>query len=161
MNSLIVYATRYGCTENCARALDEKLFGNVDLQNLKQAKAVDLSAYHRVIVGGSIYIGRIQKEVTDFCTGNLSDLKDKEIGLFICCMREGEEAESQLNSAFPQELLDRAAAKETFGGEFIFKKMKAIDRFIAKKISKADQDVSAILHERIEKFAEAMNNPES
>lgn len=157
MKTLITYATKYGCAENCAKALEEKLSGNVNLQNLKQGKAVDLLAYDQVIIGGSIYMGKIQKEVTEFCLKNLTALKEKQVGLFICCMKEGEEAASELNSAFPQELLDHAAAKEIFGGEFIFKKMKPMDRFIVKKVSKVDRDVSNIDRDSIERFARVMN----
>jgi hypothetical protein len=42
MNTLIVYATKYGCTEKCAVILSEKLTGKVDLCNLKGVKDVDL-----------------------------------------------------------------------------------------------------------------------
>ncbi len=158
MGTLIAYATKYGCTESCAKALAEKLDGPVELVRLKQGLAVDLSDCERVIIGGSIYMGRVQKEAADFCAANLDQLKHKKLGLFTCCMREGEEAQGQLSSAFPKELLDLAQAKDYFGGEFIFSKMKTMDRFIAKKVSKASEDVSAIQHHRIEKFAETMNN---
>lgn len=158
MKTLIAYATKYGCTERCAAALSEKISGDVELCNLKGVKAVDLSQYDRVIVGGSVYMGKIQKEVKEFCSKNLSRLTDKKTGLFICCMGEGEVAETELNSSFPQELLSNAVAKEYFGGEFILTKMNALDRLIVKKVSKTDKDISNILEDNINRFAQMMNN---
>lgn len=157
MNTLIVYSTKYGCTEKCAGILSEKLDGKVDLCNLKTAKPLDLSQYDKVIIGGSIYIGKIQKEVSEFCARNLDVLKKKKTGLFICCMRDGATAEAEIKDNFPKELLNNAVAKDYFGGEFIFKKMKALDRFIAKKVAKVENDISSILMERITNFAQLMN----
>jgi menaquinone-dependent protoporphyrinogen oxidase len=158
MNTLIVYATKYGCTEKCAQILQEKLKGKVDLYNLKETKEMDLSQYSKVIVGGSIYIGKIQKHVSNFCVKNLDELKSKKLGLFICNMRDGEFAQEALNHSFPLDLLAHAAAKESFGGEYVFKKMNLLDKVIVKKVAKTDTDVSNILIENINHFAQLMNN---
>lgn len=157
MNTLIVYATKHGCTEKCAAILSEKLTGKVDLCNLKGVKAVNLSQYDKVIIGGSIYAGQIRKETSEFCTKNLNELKDKKLGFFLCCMRDGEIADMQINNSFPQELLSNALAKDYFGGEFIFKKMNIMERLIVKKVSKIDKDTSNILEDRINRFAQLMN----
>lgn len=157
MDTLIAFATKHGCTEKCAEILSGKLTGKVDLCNLKAVKDVDLSLYDRVIIGGSIYMGKIQKEVREFCTKNLDVLKGKRIGLFICCMRDGEIGEAQLNSSFPQELLSSAVAKEVFGGEFIFNKMNPLEKFIVKRVSKVDKDLSTISEKNISRFAQLMN----
>jgi len=158
MKTLIAYATKHGCTEQCAKVLIEKLTEKADLCNVKIIKDMDLSQYDKVIIGGSIYIGKIQKEITDFCSKNLESLKDKKVGLYICCMRDGEEVEQQLKDSFPQELLSNAISTGYFGGEFIFKKMNIMERFIVKKIVKVDKDISNILEENINRFALSMNN---
>ncbi|SCY90797.1 flavodoxin domain-containing protein [Alkaliphilus peptidifermentans] len=158
MKTIIVYSTKYGTTEKCANSLSKKLSGEIDLVNLKSINDIDLSLYERVIIGGSIYLGRIQKEVTNFCSNNLEALKEKKLGLFICCMRDGNEMDIQLKAAFPQELVDKAIAIDAFGGEFIFDKMGFIDRFIVKKVSKTDKDTSNILETNIVDFSELMNN---
>ncbi|WP_197051395.1 flavodoxin domain-containing protein [Caloranaerobacter azorensis] len=167
MGTLIVYATKYGCTEKCAVILSEKLTGEVDLYNLKTEKVLNLSQYDKVIIGGSIYMGRIQKEISDFCIKNLNLLKEKKIGLFICCMRGGDIAKAQLESSFPRELLYKAVAQEVFGGEFMFKKMSSIERFIVRIVAKLDKsftvldtskDMSNVSDKSINRFAQRMNN---
>ncbi|KAB3532814.1 flavodoxin domain-containing protein [Alkaliphilus serpentinus] len=157
MKTLIVYGTKYGCTEGCAKDLAKEVTGEVELCNLKNSKPADLEKYDKVIIGGSIVMGGIQKEVTEFCSTNLETLKGKKLGLFICCMRDGETAETQFNSAFPKELVEAATIKGYFGGEFILKKMTFIDKLIVKKVAKVSSDTSNILKENIHKFAEKMN----
>src|SRR5690554_7784897 len=101
MNTLIAYGTKYGCAEKCAIELANELDGNVDTVNLKENNKLELAKYDRVIIGGSAYIGRIQKEVTDFINLNLNELLKKEIGLFICGMQEGEELKKEIAGNFP------------------------------------------------------------
>ncbi|WP_438446099.1 flavodoxin domain-containing protein [Gorillibacterium sp. sgz5001074] len=156
MRTLIVYATKYGCTEKCAGLLKHELApsGEVDCVNLKKMGLPDLSRYDRVIIGGSIYAGGIQKEVRSFCATHLPVLLQKRIGLFICCMQEGETAERELLQSFPAELAAHASAKEPFGGEFIFKRMSLLDRFIAWKVAKIETDTSTLSEEKIRRFTQ-------
>jgi len=156
MRTLIVYATKYGCTEKCAEKLAGKLEGEVDLRNLRSGRIADLAPYDRVVIGGSMYMGKIQKEVGRFCTEHLGELKEKKLGLFICAMAEGEDAAKELNEAFPSELASAAAAREVFGGEFVFSKMNFLHKMIVKKIAKTDQDVLKLSEESIDRFARSL-----
>ena len=101
MKTLITYCTTHGCTEKTATELKQFFGGEVLLVNLKKEPVPDLSSFDRIIVGGSIHAGQIQKKVKDFCTQNIDVLKNKELGLFICCMEHGEKHESQLQDAYP------------------------------------------------------------
>lgn len=157
MKTLIVYATKHGCTENCSFILKDKLIGDVITVNIKKDILPDITSFDNIIIGGSIYAGKIQKEISEFCTKNLNALKNKKVGLFICGMQNGDMAETQLNNSFPEELVAHAAAKKPFGGEFIFKKMNLIERFIVKIISKTKEDVSSISTENIDEFVKFMN----
>lgn len=155
MNTLIVYRTNHGCVEKCANMLAQKLNGNAEIQNMKSMVDLDLSGYDRIIIGGSIYAGRIQKEISEFCTKNIDILKQKKIGLFICGM-QNEAFQAELNAAYPKELLDNSIAKDCFGGEFVFKSMNFMERMIVKMIAKTDKDVSNISEAAIDSFAKQM-----
>ncbi len=171
MKTLIIYATEHGSTKKCAEILLEKLTGQVDLYNVKDKKSPELSQYDNVIIGGSIYMGRIQKELSEFTAKNLNVLKNKKVGLYICCMNKNE-AENQLNSAFPEELLKCSIVQKSFGGEFNFKKMNFFERFVIKIVSKSlskektkeaslplnmKKDVLMLSEENINMFAQLMN----
>jgi menaquinone-dependent protoporphyrinogen oxidase len=161
MSTLLVYATKYGSTEKCSKILAEKLTEKVDIINLSAQnnnQEVSLADYDRVIIGGSIYMGKIQKVIDKFCLKNIRSLQEKKVGLYICCMSEGDAADQTLNKVFPKELLTSAVVKDYFGGEFNFEKMNFMDKFITKKVAKIDTDVSNIHEDKINQFAKTMTN---
>ena len=158
MNTLIAYGTKYGCAEKCAKELSKEFDGNVEIVNLKGNNKIDLNKYDRVIIGGSVYIGKIQKEVTDFINLNLNELLKKQIGLFICGMQEGEALDKEIADNFHADLLSKAKSVKHFGGEFTFKKMNFMEKTIVKKIAKVSSDKSDIKHENIKKLAMDMYN---
>ena len=125
MNTLIAYGTKHGCTEKCATELSKELDGNVEIINLKNNNKIDLNKYDSVIIGGSVYIGKIQKEVTEFINSNLNELLKKQIGLFICGMQEeGETLDNEItdNLSGP---VSQCKIGSIFRGEFIFNKMNS------------------------------------
>jgi menaquinone-dependent protoporphyrinogen oxidase len=153
MSTLIAYGTKYGCAEKCAIELSKELNDKVDIVNLKENNNIDLAKYDNVIIGGSAYIGKIQKEVTEFITLNVNELMKKEIGLFICGMQEGDLIEKEIADNFPVELLKKAKSVKHFGGEFTFKKMNFMEKTIVKKIVKITSDKSDINHDNIKGLA--------
>ena len=84
MKTLIIFATKYGSAEKCANILQEKLNGDVEVLNIKTDKIPDISNFENIVIGGSIYIGKIQREIRDFCKQHLEALLTKKTGLFIC-----------------------------------------------------------------------------
>jgi menaquinone-dependent protoporphyrinogen oxidase len=157
MNTLIAYGTKYGCAQKCAMELAKEFDGNVELVNLKEKGNVALSGYDRVIIGGSAYVGKIQKEVTEFISASMNELLKKEVGLFICGMQEGDMMEKEIAENFPAELISKAKSVMNFGGEFNFKKMNFMEKAIIKKISKVSSDKSDIHHDNIKKLAMDLN----
>lgn len=157
MSTLIVYASKYGCTEKCVDMIKKEINGEVEIRNLGNTKDFDFSKYEQIIIGGSVYMGMIRKEVKDFCTKNLEKLKEKRIGIFMCGMREGDAMITQLNQNFDKELINHAVSKEFFGGEFKFEKMKFIEKIIVKKVCKVTSNQSKILESNIHKFVNEMN----
>lgn len=156
MNTLIVYTTTHGCTEKCATKLQQQLNGNTELINLKKSKPDSLNNYETIIIGGSIHAGQIQKKIKKFCQENFDILKKKKLGIFLCCMYEGEIAQKQLQDAFPKELIEHATATGIFGGEFNFEKMNFVEKVIVKKVAKVDKSVSKIDEKSINEFAQKM-----
>lgn len=157
MKTLIIFASKHGCAEECAHKLKEKLSGETDIINIKHQSSIELSFYETVIIGGSIHAGNIQKSIKKFCEKHLNVLTGKKVGLYLCCMKEGENAHKQFNDAFPAELRKHAAAAGLFGGAFSFEKMNFIERFITKKIAKIDESVSKISEDNIADFAVRMS----
>jgi menaquinone-dependent protoporphyrinogen oxidase len=161
MKNLIVFASKHGCAEKCAAQLGGRLQGETRVVNIKDAGAENPAGYDAVIIGGSIHAGRIQKPIREFAARNLGLLKTKRLGLFLCCMEEGDKAETQFAGAFPEELIKAAVAKGLFGGAFDFERMNWLEKKIIAKISGVKASVSKIKDENVDAFARAMNGTAS
>ncbi|MBC8387185.1 MAG: flavodoxin [Actinobacteria bacterium] len=155
MNTLITFATRFGCTEKCAKKLEEKLSNDMEIINLKNNTKISLDKYDTVIIGGSIMMGKINSEVKKFYNNNLAQLLQKKIGLFICGALS-EQVDKELRDNFPEELINHAVATGYFGYELNFEKMNFALRVLAKKMSDTEKSFSKIIEDNITKFAEVM-----
>lgn len=156
MKTIIIYATSHGCTEKAVQELSQLLSGEIFTLDIRKNSSPLLSPFDRIIIGGSIHAGQIQKQIKDFCTSNLNMLKTKEIGLFICCMMEPEVAREEIKNAFPEELHQLAKTEAIFGGEYNFEKMNFVEKMLVKKIARVAESVSQLDHNSIERFANRM-----
>jgi len=158
MQILIVYSTHHGCTEKCAGSLARQLAGDVRTVDLKKAKLPPLNQFETIIIGGSIHAGRVQQRITKFCNKNRDLLRSRRLGLFLCCMEEGDKAAEQFNQAFPDDLRAHATVKGFFGGEFNFNRMNWFEKAIIKKIAKIETSISKIKEDEITRFAKAIRS---
>ena len=157
VKTIIIYSTKYGSVEKAALKLKGHLKGDVEVVNVKNNPSfID---YDVVILGGSIYAGRIQKEMKKFLKENLSKLKEKKVGLFICAGTEKEtDINSYLASSFTQELYDRALAKANLGHEYDLKKFSFIDRLAVRIVGGVKESKAVYYNERISEFAGKVSN---
>jgi menaquinone-dependent protoporphyrinogen oxidase len=159
MKTLIVYCSSHGTTERAASLVAEYLEGEVLSVDLKRDKVhFELDDFDTVIIGGSIHAGSIQRRIRQFMAKYHAELLEKELGLFLCCMREGELAIEQFNNAFPQELRKNSAAMGLFGGEFLVSKMNFFERQVVKKVDGVVEDRSNLDNKAIMEFASKIND---
>ena len=160
MKTVIVYATKYGCTKRCAEILKSYLNGEV---NIIQAKAdkINLAEYDAVLIGGSVYMGKIRKEITHFCKRNLKQLLRKKIGLFACCYTTNG-TEGFFETLFPLDLLKHASYVTSVGGKMDYEKMNFLYRKMFQSLKKIDGfnegfTEPEINKDEIKKLAEAIS----
>ena len=133
MKVLVGYIGKYGSTRMYAKAL-AKAFGDDSLTlDLKDSKGLDLSEWDSVILGSGIYMGKAPRGLKSFCKRHLKALKDKRLGLFVCCASKAGDSQisEYFEKNFPTELFENAMIKKVFpGGQimnekagFIYKKM--------------------------------------
>lgn len=157
MSTLIAYMTTHGCTEKVVQTLENGLNDNVEIVTLKKKPPRDLSGFDTVIIGGSIHMGKIQQKVNQFCRDHLDTLKQKRLGLFLCCMYEGDTAQKQFDDAFPSELREHAAATGLFGGAYDFSEMNFLQKAVVKKVENISESVSRLKEDNIQQFTEILN----
>jgi menaquinone-dependent protoporphyrinogen oxidase len=154
---IIIYTTKYGFVTKVATTLKAKLGGEVELVNLMKAQAPSLQDYDTVILGGSIYFGKVQKKLAAYVRDAMPELAGKKVGLFVCAgVPDPETKRKELEQAFPPELMKQAVCKDILGDEIVYEKLSFLDKFITRRISGSTAGQSHFEENRIEAFAQAL-----
>lgn len=157
MKSIIIYTTKHGYVEITVQVLESKMDGQVTSVNIMKENPPSLEEYDNVILGGSIYMGRIQKKMSDYISKNLPQLMSKRIGLFICAGSPDPKARvKELESAYPAELYNHAVTKEVFGYEINFEKLGFFEKLVMKAVTGDKSNISELCEDNIANFAKAM-----
>ncbi len=136
MKTLIIFSTKYGCTKKCVNILKSHLQGEVHTSLAKEIKG-DLKNFDNIIIGGSVYMGKIQKEIVHFCNKNKRLLLSKKLVLFACCYTPNN-TEGFFETLFPKDILNHAIYKTNVGGEMQYDKMNFLYRKMFKLLKKID-----------------------
>jgi menaquinone-dependent protoporphyrinogen oxidase len=155
LRTLIAYRTKYGTAAACARILLEKIGGDTVLADLADARDVNVREYDVVLVGGSIYGGKVQRTVVSFCERNRAALLQRNVGVFLCCLYQGEDALMQLQSAFPDWLLAHAFARALPGGEIHYNRLTLLDRLLVRGLKRPPGDLSRLKPTALDELASA------
>ncbi|MDP4083315.1 MAG: flavodoxin domain-containing protein [Bacillota bacterium] len=154
MKNVIIYTTKYGSVENAAKLLKEHLAGEALLVNIMNENPPGLEKFDNVMIGGSIYAGRIQKKLSKFVVKNLPQLLTKRVGLFVCAgEKEQSVREKELVNAFPKELFEHAVVKEIFGYEIHYGKLNFWEKKLVSSILGHKEGCSLLSQEKIRSFA--------
>lgn len=160
MKTVIIYGSTYGYAKDCVKKLSEQINGEIFLVNVSTDIIPKVDEFDNVIIGGSIYMGKIQKKVKAFCDLNIDLLKNKRVGLFLCCGLP-ENFELNMKNSFGEELLSRSIGKECFGGELRTDKMnfahKLITKLMEKVSAKEDKGPMKPMPQNIVKLASIIN----
>lgn len=153
MKTAIVYRSRYGATAACAAELAGLLHEGAELVDVAGNTPRALDQFECIVVGAPVYGGKIPSGVRRFCERRRAALLSKRIGLFICCLYDGERADAQLESNYPAWLRAHAAAESWFGGSVTVSDLNLVDRFLFKRVAGMDEDIDRIHHGKITEFA--------
>lgn len=155
----IIYMSKHGATRKVAFLIKELLMDeDITMVDLDKQQMVDLTWCERVVIGGSIHMGQIQKPVQTFCRQNASVLKSKKLGLFLCCMYDGEKAIEQFNNAFPEDILAAAQCIALLGYELNFERMNIVERVLTRKITGHTESMSHINQQELNRFIEELRS---
>ncbi len=149
MKTLIVYASKHGAAAEIGHRIGKKL--GAKAYDLKSGKVPPLDGYDCVIVGSSVYAGKLRKEAKAFVSENADALNRIKLGLYVSGMaQEGEEG--YLTGNYPQEIVARAAAKAMLGGIADPKKENLFEKLVMRIVTKSGQYKNTISDEKINAF---------
>ncbi len=154
MKGIIIYATKYGCTEKAVKLLQSKIPEKIKAVNVAREKAPDLSLFDTVILGGPIYVGKMHAALSAYMQQHREVLKSKRLALFICAGEQDPACmEKLLASAFPEELYNRAIMREAFGGELYWDKLDLMTKLILRVVKGIKEGYSRLSEVKIDRLA--------
>ncbi|MFB6468483.1 flavodoxin domain-containing protein [Cytobacillus sp. Hz8] len=157
MKAIIIYATKHGAVEKVSLILKERLGWEIPTIDITKEEAPSLEGYDTVIIGGSIYIGNVQKELVKYMHDHISELLEKRLGLFLCAGHPDPKVlEDEMKRAFPNSLYYHALAKEIFGYEFDFNKMNFLEKLTIRNVAHIRESQFALSDDKIDEFAKIL-----
>ncbi len=135
MKTAILYASTYGSTKKIAQSLYDQI-PDSQLFDVKKDK-VDFSLFDAVILGSSIYVGQIDKQMKSFVSTYKHELLTKRRGIYFCCAFE-ENILDYVKTNYPPELAEGAVIM-TMGGEMDITKMSFAHKMITRMVQKSEQ----------------------
>lgn len=157
MENLIIFTTKYGSVEKCAKILAKQLNVETKIINLKTDVITKLDDFDKIILGGSIYIGKTQSEISKFAEENIEVLKSKIVGIFVNSGEPTAKKYAQIKNSFPAEIHDNAVAIGLFGDEISWEKCSFMDKLALRLIKKVKASYSNLDRKEISRFAKLMN----
>ncbi|MDD3048702.1 MAG: flavodoxin domain-containing protein [Bacilli bacterium] len=136
MKQLIIYDTKTGVTEECAKNIEKMLKGDPKTVNIKENNSININDYDKIIIGSAIYASSISKKIKNWYIKNEAILLTKKVYFYICGIGNEEEALGYLNQALTPKLKDHIKIKQFLGGELRPDRVNFLFRFLIKQILK-------------------------
>lgn len=138
MNAIIIYKGRYGATRQYAEWLGEAL--QLPVADPKDIPAEKLRNYDLVILGSSVYIGKL--ELYGWMKQNSHILSGKKILLFIVCATPAHEVEKlrEIESKNVPDSLKAVCTVFFLHGRMVMRQLSWKDRLLLKMGARFEKD---------------------
>lgn len=157
MKILILYGSKTGATEKCARKILAAVGeDNADIFNLGKTKIkkADLEKYDKLAIGTPIYMGQIHRKVKKFLLANSELLEQKELHFFVCGLALGEQGIELFQKKVPEKLFTHAKQIRQLGNEINPEKLNPFYRKIIEKIIAEEKPQIGLDEAEISAFAQ-------
>jgi menaquinone-dependent protoporphyrinogen IX oxidase len=162
MNSLVIYKSKYGATQQYAAWLGKEL--NLPVKASTECNDTDLAKADFLVLGTSVYIGKLI--INEWIKANLAAISGKKIYLFVVCGTPADETvklESYVASSIPAGLRKNCGIY-FLPGRLLFKKLSWLDKFLLRigyllspKKQKEDMHISDYDSVKKENLSELIN----
>ena len=141
MKGIVIYKGKYGATKQYAKWIGWEL--GLPVADSKDIKENELSYYDFLLIGTSVYIGKLQ--IQKWLKDNIAYLHGKKIFLFQVAATPPEEKEKRQaynRASIPEEILKNCEFY-FLPGRMIMQKLSWIDRFMLKMGARLTKDPKA------------------
>ncbi len=144
MKTIILYASTYGYTEEMVNKMIMESNAEFVAVNIVKNNNVDITKYDAVILGSSIYVGQIHKELKNYIKKYSNVLLTKKIGLFLSCGFESQ-FDTHLKNNFSEELIQHASLITNLGGRIQKEKLNFAHKILVNMIEKTPEGMKPVL----------------
>jgi len=156
MKTLILYATKHETTADIAKRIAAQIDGAV-IHDLKQTPVPSMSDYDCIIIGSSVYIGKIRKEAKAFLSQNADMFREKMLGIFLCGLTEDEKNQKVMfETNIPRDILKMAEATAFVGGIFEPEKFTRMERWLIKVGAGRTESANTVNDDEIQRFIDTI-----
>lgn len=135
MKSLVVFSSKHGTTEKCAKEIAASIGADV-LDVTKKTKDISLE-YDCIILGAPLYVYSIHKPMLKFIKKHIDTLSSKKLAFFTIGQCSEEDAVVTLNSSLEKIKVNlNYELYAHLGGEINWDKLNILESIIMKMISK-------------------------
>jgi menaquinone-dependent protoporphyrinogen oxidase len=138
---LLLHSSTDGQTIKILNYIKEKLGSEVEceLQNLNLTATVDFSRYDRIMIGGSIRYGHLNKKLYQFIEKNLQDLQQNKVAFFCVNLTARKiEKNTPETNAYMKTFLSKSKwipeLQAVFAGALYYPRYKWVDRVMIQLI---------------------------
>ncbi|HHJ18088.1 MAG TPA: hypothetical protein ENJ80_15510 [Gammaproteobacteria bacterium] len=130
----IIYATRYGSTQDTAGWIQQGLGSNAALLDIETLDASQtLADYDHLVLGSGVWVGGVHRQLKALLTKHSQALKDRVIATFVVCGTRGDtEAERQGIARYLDQIHQALGYTPQFvahfGGRIVVEKLTEKDR---------------------------------
>lgn len=130
MKILIVYSSVWGVSKQCAQMLADMLCDKHEVSVFSIENAPSPMGFDVAVVGGSVRMGRLNRQLRSYLKNNAEALSGMNTALFMCCGLS-ENFDDYVALQFPTSVIPSLGI-HYFGGELKPEKLKGFDRIAVK-----------------------------
>ena len=130
MKILIVYSSAWGVSKQCAQMLADMLCDKHEVSVFSIENAPYPTGFDVAVVGGSVRMGRLNRQLRSYLKNNAEALSGMNTALFMCCGLS-ENFDDYVALQFPTSVIPSLGI-HYFGGELKPEKLKGFDRIAVK-----------------------------
>ncbi len=155
MKTLVLYSSKHGAAEKFAHLVGDFL-PDSEVRDVSDKEGLDWDRYDALIMGASIYAGRIRKPFLKFLATHREVLLAKPLRLFVVGADEEKHRETAERN-IPAALLEHAGGVVYGGHIFDFERLGFFERFIVRKVAKVQGSRFALREEAARQLAASLS----
>ena len=130
MKILIVYSSVWGVSKQCAQMLADMLCDKHEVSVFSIENAPSPAGFDVAVVGGSVRMGRLNRQLRSYLKNNAEALSGMNTALFMCCGLS-ENFDDYVALQFPTSVIPSLGI-HYFGGELKPEKLHGMDKLFVK-----------------------------